>query len=53
VSQVKLEPSPAPLAVSVERASGGKCERCWTFSERIAPGTEGVCERCTEVLARQ
>jgi len=52
VSQVRLEPGPAPLTVVVERATGAKCERCWTFSEQVK-GPDTVCERCTEVLAHQ
>jgi isoleucyl-tRNA synthetase len=51
VSAVRLEKGPAPLAVAVDRAAGGKCERCWTFSERVDGSKGGVCERCTEVLA--
>jgi isoleucyl-tRNA synthetase len=51
VSAVRLEKGPAPLTVAVERAGGDKCERCWTFSERVAASSDGVCERCTEVLA--
>ncbi len=54
VSSVFLEESNEPLAVGVEHASGRKCERCWTWSEKV--GTllqhDGVCERCAEVLAR-
>jgi len=51
VSAVALEHGPAPLAVSVERAPGAKCERCWTFSTALLAGGDGVCERCTEVLS--
>jgi isoleucyl-tRNA synthetase len=54
VSAVRLEEAEAPLSVSVERAPGAKCERCWTWSKAV--GTlavhPGVCERCAEVLAR-
>ena len=54
VSAVRLEEAEAPLAVSVERAAGAKCERCWTWSKAV--GTlavhPGVCERCAAVLAR-
>jgi isoleucyl-tRNA synthetase len=51
VSAVRLEKGPTPLTVAVDRAVGGKCERCWTFSERVDGSKGGVCERCTEVLA--
>jgi isoleucyl-tRNA synthetase len=53
VSQVQLEPGPAPLGVTVVHASGGKCERCWTYSEKVTDGSDAVCERCTEVLGRK
>ena len=54
VSSVFLEESNEPLAVGVEHAAGGKCERCWTWSEKVGtlPQHPGVCERCSEVLAR-
>ena len=53
VSAVRLEPGEGPLRVSVERAAGAKCERCWTFSERVGTLSvhPGVCERCASVLA--
>jgi isoleucyl-tRNA synthetase len=54
VSSVRLEEGEAPLRVLVERAAGRKCERCWTFSEKVGtlPVHPGVCERCASVLAR-
>ncbi len=54
VSAVRLEEGEAPLGVSVEHAAGKKCERCWTWSERVGALAvhPGVCERCAEVLAR-
>jgi isoleucyl-tRNA synthetase len=54
VSSVFLEESNEPLAVGVEHAAGRKCERCWTWSEKVGtlPRHPGVCERCSEVLAR-
>jgi len=53
VSGVRLEEGEGPLAVTVERAPGKKCERCWTFSEAVGTlPTPSVCERCTEVLSR-
>jgi isoleucyl-tRNA synthetase len=53
VSAVALEPGPAPLAVSVARAPGRKCERCWTWSEKVGmlAAHPGVCERCASVLS--
>jgi isoleucyl-tRNA synthetase len=54
VSAVRLEEADGPLRVSVERAPGRKCERCWTFSEKVGTlaAHPAVCERCAEVLAR-
>jgi isoleucyl-tRNA synthetase len=54
VSAVRLEAAEGPLAVGVEHAAGRKCERCWTWSERVGqlPTHAGVCERCDEVLGR-
>jgi isoleucyl-tRNA synthetase len=53
-SEVVLEDSEQPLAVTVERAPGAKCERCWTWSEKVGtlPAHAGVCERCASVLGR-
>jgi isoleucyl-tRNA synthetase len=54
VSRVRLEEADGPLAVTVDRAPGGKCGRCWTFSEKVGSlDPPEVCERCAEVLSRQ
>ena len=45
VSQVLLEPG-SELKVTVERAEGAKCERCWKYSVFTGP----VCESCTAAL---
>ena len=45
VSQVALEDG-GELKVTVERAEGAKCERCWKYSSF----TGAVCEPCTEAL---
>jgi isoleucyl-tRNA synthetase len=52
VSRVTLAESTGPLAASVARAAGRKCERCWTFSEQVGKLAvhPGVCERCASVL---
>ena len=41
------------LRVTVERAPGQKCERCWNYSERVGEFTRypAACERCVEALA--
>jgi isoleucyl-tRNA synthetase len=57
VSEVALEAT-APdagdaLAVTVERAGGDKCGRCWRWvpAVRREPAWEGLCERCVDALA--
>jgi isoleucyl-tRNA synthetase len=41
------------LEVSVRRADGAKCERCWNYSTRVGENSDypTVCERCTAALA--
>ncbi|HEV7375162.1 MAG TPA: isoleucine--tRNA ligase [Pyrinomonadaceae bacterium] len=41
------------VAVTVERAAGEKCERCWNYSTRVGESTRypTACERCVEALA--
>ena len=40
------------LRVGIERAAGGKCERCWlTRPPGGDPRHPGLCERCTAVVA--
>ena len=55
VSEVSLVEADGPLAVTVERALGSKCERCWTYSEKVGRLSvhPGVCERCAEVLSER
>jgi isoleucyl-tRNA synthetase len=59
VSQVNLLPeedsqtaSAAGVRVSVERADGEKCERCWNYSTRVGESENypTACERCVEAL---
>ena len=42
-----------PVRVTVARADGQKCERCWNYSTRVGEFTRypTVCERCIEALA--
>ncbi len=57
VSKVSLtlleEEAGENLRVVVERAPGGKCERCWNYSERVGEFTRypTACERCVVALA--
>jgi isoleucyl-tRNA synthetase len=53
VSQVMLDTTgPEGVSVSVARAEGEKCERCWRVLSDISrrPGTEGLCSRCIDAL---
>ncbi len=51
VSQVVLEPGD-DLRVTVERADGVKCERCWKYSTFVGqdPAYPTVCESCSAAL---
>ena len=58
VSDVVLEKSLASngdtgLAITVNRAPGQKCERCWNYSTHVGEDKTypTVCERCSAVLA--
>jgi isoleucyl-tRNA synthetase len=57
VSDVALDVGPADapddVRVSVERAPGVKCERCWRYVPSVTtePDRAGICERCVEALA--
>jgi isoleucyl-tRNA synthetase len=50
---VRAAAGDAPLAVSIERARGVKCERCWRYVDAVSsdPAWAGLCERCQEALA--
>jgi isoleucyl-tRNA synthetase len=61
VSQVELSdhlsvdwvsPLLPELKVRVERARGGKCDRCWNYSEAVGRDTThpGLCARCLPVV---
>jgi isoleucyl-tRNA synthetase len=55
VSQVELERSDsagAELQVSVERAAGRKCERCWKYSTDVGANPEypTICESCARAV---
>jgi isoleucyl-tRNA synthetase len=57
VSGVELQAAPggdgaAALGVTVTKAPGQKCERCWNYSLHVGENLEypTVCERCTEAL---
>ncbi len=57
VSDVVLEKAPAvngdaPMKITVAKAPGEKCERCWNYSTHVGEDNEypTVCERCSAVL---
>jgi len=41
------------LEVSVQRADGKKCDRCWNYSTHVGENQRypTVCERCSEAIA--
>jgi isoleucyl-tRNA synthetase len=43
----------ANLEVTVQRADGKKCERCWNYSTHVGenPRYPTICERCSEAIA--
>jgi isoleucyl-tRNA synthetase len=47
------DPARAPgyAAVTVTRAEGGKCGRCWRVLPEVATHAGHVCDRCAAVLA--
>ncbi|MBR1779539.1 MAG: isoleucine--tRNA ligase [Clostridia bacterium] len=36
------------VAITVKKAPGEKCERCWSYSETV--GADKICERCRKIL---
>jgi isoleucyl-tRNA synthetase len=41
------------VEISIERASGVKCERCWRYVSTMStdPAQPGICDRCQDALA--
>ena len=41
------------FAVTVDRATGVKCERCWRYVAKVSddPKAQGICDRCEDALA--
>jgi isoleucyl-tRNA synthetase len=61
VSEVELRPANEAVTdeatgpgVTIERAAGTKCERCWRYVPKVSnePAWAGLCERCQEALAQ-
>jgi isoleucyl-tRNA synthetase len=63
VSEVDVRPAPADVnaqneaypRVTIERAGGVKCERCWRYVPVVSSDPEwaGLCDRCREALAAE
>lgn len=52
VGQVSIAPVAASLTAVVEKADGGKCERCWTVRALGShPAHPALCARCAGVVA--
>jgi isoleucyl-tRNA synthetase len=57
VSDVELRPDvsgvAAGIGITIERAVGVKCERCWRYVPSVSTAAEsaGLCERCVDALA--
>jgi isoleucyl-tRNA synthetase len=61
VSEVELKPAPTDVEahaeglprVTIERAGGVKCERCWRYVPRVSaePASAGLCDRCIDALS--
>jgi isoleucyl-tRNA synthetase len=61
VSEVELRPAPADVEahaeamprITIERAGGVKCERCWRYVTTVSsePEWAGICARCQDALA--
>jgi len=51
-SDYKAETVPS-LEVTVQRADGKKCERCWNYSVHVGENSRypTICERCSEAIA--
>jgi isoleucyl-tRNA synthetase len=61
VSDVEIRPAPTDVEatgeamprITIERAGGVKCERCWRIVPAVSsePASAGLCDRCQEALA--
>src|SRR5262249_33275840 len=55
VSEVELRPAESDNVrrVTIGRATGVKCQRCWRYVPSIStdPASEGLCDRCQDALA--
>jgi len=52
LSEPNAELGEDDLKITITRAHGDKCERCWNYSTRVGESSRypGVCERCVKAL---
>jgi isoleucyl-tRNA synthetase len=52
VSGQAIGSDPSNIAISVEKAAGKKCERCWNYSTHVGENQRypTICERCSDAL---
>lgn len=52
--EFKCESFDGKLSFSVEKASGGKCERCWMYSDTVGADADHptLCARCADQVRR-
>ena len=52
VSELEVKDNGGELEISVEKAEGEKCERCWAISKTVGQNSEHptLCSRCCENL---
>ena len=52
VSEVEISDNNAELELTIEKAEGEKCERCWSISKTVGQNAEHptICSRCCENL---
>ena len=52
VSDVEIKEGTGELSISVEKAQGEKCERCWCISDTVGKDETHptICSRCCEIL---
>jgi isoleucyl-tRNA synthetase len=50
---VRERPADGALEISIDRAPGVKCERCWRYVPNVSsnPAQPGICQRCQDALA--
>ena len=52
VSEVEIIDNGGELEITVEKAEGEKCLRCWTISKTVGQNSEhpSLCARCCKIL---